>query len=89
MDLIIPHLFYFTTSQPAEYSFGVHTLLSINDLYKISFHQPSSSLLKAVPTVITSGIILIPYLYEETNEKIEESTELKAQAYDILVGEAE
>lgn len=30
-----------------------------------------------------------PYLYEETNEKIEESTELKAQAYDILVGEAE
>ena len=31
------------------------------------------------------------YLYEETNEKIEElnEIELKAQAYDILVGEAE
>lgn len=32
-----------------------------------------------------------PYLYEETNKKIEElnEIELKAQAYDILVGEAE
>lgn len=36
------------------------------------------------------------YIYEETNEKIEEAetevtneTELKAQAYDILIGEVE
>lgn len=32
------------------------------------------------------------YTYEETNEKIEEDineTELKAQAYDILIGEVE
>ena len=42
---------YLTSSHPLEYCSGVHTLLYKVDLYKVSFYQPRSSFIKAVPAV--------------------------------------
>ena len=67
---------YLTSSHPLGYCSGVHTLLSKVDLYKVSFHQPRSSFIKAVPAVIVSGIILYPSLYAISSYKVGALSEL-------------